>query len=253
MTDHATSDRSDAGWASKRYWLIGASEGLGAALAHHLSRAGVELVLSARSEDALQDLAAKLPGKAEVQVLDVTDLASVTAAHQAVGEVDGVVYLAGAYWPMSTGEWDAEKSAIMADVNLGGALRCLGTIVPPMVARGHGHVVVTGSLSGFRGLPGSIGYTASKAGIMSLAECMKADLRGTGVKVQLANPGFIRTRLTDKNDFKMPQIMEPEAAAREIFELMCSSSFAKSFPAPFAWLFRLAQFLPSGLYFRLFS
>ncbi|PYC47061.1 short-chain dehydrogenase [Litorivita pollutaquae] len=242
-----------AKWAGKRYWLIGASDGLGAALARHLSRAGVQLVLSARNEKALQTLAEDLPAKAEVQVLDVTDMDSITAAHDRVGAVDGVIYLAGAYWPMGTADWDAEKSAVMADVNLGGALRCLGTIVPPMVARGHGHVVLTGSLTGFRGLPGSIGYTASKAGVMSLAECMKADLRGSGVQVQLANPGFIRTRLTAKNDFKMPQIMEPDAAAQEVFELMCSTRFAKSFPAPFAWLFRLSQFLPSGLYFRLFS
>jgi short-subunit dehydrogenase len=114
-------------------------------------------------------------------------------------------------------------------------------------------VVIVGSLSGFRGLPGAIGYAASKAGVMALAESMQADLRRTGVTVQLANPGFIRTRLTDKNDFSMPFLMEPEAAARDIFEFMCTRRFSLSFPVPFAWVFRGSQFLPDWLYYRLFG
>src|SRR5690606_26065952 len=98
--------------------------------------------------------------------------------------------------------------------------RVLGQVVPGMVARDSGHIVLTGALSGFRGLPGVIGYGASKAGVMYLAEGMYGELRGTGVDVQLANPGFIKTRLTDKNDFSMPFIMPPEQAAQEMFEHM---------------------------------
>ena len=101
----------------------------------------------------------------------------------------------------------------MANVNFTGCIRAVGAALPQMVAKNRGHVVITGSLSGFRGLPGAIGYAASKAGTMVLAESLYADLRKTGVTVQLANPGFIRTRLTAKNDFTMPFIMEPEAAA----------------------------------------
>ena len=112
---------------------------------------------------------------------------------------------------------------------------------------------MTGSLAGFRGLPGATGYGASKAGVMAMAEALHADLRGSGVRVQLVNPGFIRTRLTDKNDFRMPALMEPETAALSIFEHMNSDRFKKSFPVPFAWLFRLGQFLPDGIYYRLFA
>lgn len=240
-------------WAGKRYWLIGASEGLGRALAEVMSRAGVDLVLSARNADRLQALAADLPGPARAVVIDVADAASVARAADAVGEVDGVVYLAGVYWPMPAQDWDADKVATMFDINLTGAARALGAVVPGMVARDRGHVVLTGSLSGFRGLPGAIGYAASKAGIMALAESMQADLRRTGVQVQIVNPGFIRTRLTDKNDFSMPFLMEPEAAARAMFEHMGTDRFKTSFPLLFSWVFRLSQFLPDAIYYRIFG
>ncbi|MEP2919939.1 MAG: SDR family NAD(P)-dependent oxidoreductase [Sulfitobacter sp.] len=240
-------------WQGKKYWLVGASDGLGAALAHKLSRAGAEVIVSARSEDKLEALAASLPAKARVVPLDVTDAQSVAAAAKSVGEIDGVVYLAGAYWPFGAKDWNAEQAVAMIDVNLTGLMRVMGEVVPGFVARDAGHIVITSSLTGFRGLPGSIGYTASKAGTMSLAECMYADLRKTGVQVQVVNPGFIKTQLTDKNNFKMPFLMEPENAAREVFEHMNTDKFKKSFPFPFSLLFRSSQFLPDWLYYRLFS
>lgn len=240
-------------WQGKRYWLVGASDGLGAALAEKISRAGAEVILSARSEDKLETLAASLPGKASVVTLDVSDVDSVAAAAKAVGDVDGVVYLAGVYWPFGAKDWNAEQANAMADINFTGLMRVMGEVVPGFVARDEGHIVVTSSLTGFRGLPGSIGYTAAKAATMSLAECMYADLRKTGVKVQVVNPGFIKTQLTDKNDFKMPFLMEPEAAAREVFEHMNTDKFKKSFPFLFSLLFRGSQFLPDWLYFRIFS
>lgn len=239
-------------WIGKRYWVIGASDGLGAALARVLSRSGVHLVLSARSEEKLTELAESLPGPAEVQVMDVQDNRSVKNAHEAIGEVDGVIYAAGVYWPMKSQAWQADEATAMADVNFTGLVRVLGGVLPDMTRKDSGHVLIVGSLSGFRGLPGAIGYAASKAGVMSLAECMYADLRKTGVVVQLVNPGFIRTRLTDKNDFTMPFIMEPEAAAQTIFEHMNTKRFALSFPATFSWMFRLSQFLPGWIYYRLF-
>ena len=240
-------------WQGKRYWLVGASDGLGAALARQLSRAGVEVVLSARSEDKLAALAEDLPGRASYQVLDVRDDESVKAAADAVGEVDGVVYLAGAYWPFAATDWNAEQATTMADVNFTGLVRVMGQVVPGMVARDRGHIVITSSLTAFRGLPGSIGYTASKAATLSLAECMHADLRKTGVQVQVVNPGFIRTQLTDKNDFRMPFLMEPEEAARTVFEHMGGDSFKRNFPWTFSLLFRGSKFLPDSLYYRIFS
>ncbi len=241
-------------WQGKRYWLVGASEGLGAALAHKINAAGAEVIVSARNAERLEELAQSLPGRARAVAVDVRDDASVTEAAKAIGEIDGLVYLAGVYWPMPSTEWQAEEVTAMADVNFTGAVRVMGAVIPGMVARDAGHVVLTGSLSGFRGLPGAIGYTASKAGVMNLAESMRADLWRTGVRVQLANPGFIKTRLTDKNDFKMPFIMSPEKAAQQMFELMCDdSAFQRHFPRLFSYLFRLSRFLPDWAYYRLFA
>ncbi|WP_425040261.1 SDR family NAD(P)-dependent oxidoreductase [Primorskyibacter sp. S187A] len=240
-------------WQGKRYWLVGASEGLGEALAHVMSRAGVELVLSARNADKLAALVAELPGPAHAVACDVSDRASVEAARAEAGDLDGVVMLAGVYWPQAAQAWDAGEVEMMCDVNFTGTARVIGSVVRDFAERDAGHIVITGSLSGFRGLPGAQGYAASKAGTMVMAESLYADLRNTGVKVQLANPGFIRTRLTDKNEFSMPFIMEPEAAAREMFEHMCTDHFKKSFPTMFSWLFRASQFMPDWLYYRLFA
>ena len=236
----------------KKYWLVGASEGLGRALAHSLSRAGAELVVSARSAGRLESLVAELPGKATAATVDVTSTDSVTEAAAEIGPVDGMVYLAGVYWPMKAADWDSARALEMCEINLSGAIRTVGAVLPQMIARDQGHIVLTGSLSGFRGLPGAIGYSASKAGVMSLAESMYADLRGTGVAVQVANPGFIKTRLTDKNDFRMPFLMTPEVAAQEMYELMLSDTFKRSYPAAFAALFRGGQFLPDWAWYRLF-
>lgn len=240
-------------WQGKRYWLVGASEGLGREVAFCLSRAGAEVVVSARSEDRLKELVAALPGKASYVTVDVTDRTAVEAAASQIGDIDGVVYLAGVYWPMKSQEWDNEKADMMGEVNFLGASRVVGSVIKGMVAKNAGHIVLVGSLSGFRGLPGAIGYCSSKAGMMALAESMQADLRTSPINVQLINPGFIKTRLTEKNDFNMPFIMSPEDAAKEVFEHMNTDHFKKSFPMLFSWVFRLSQFMPDWMYYRLFG
>ena len=147
---------------------------------------------------------ASLSRPARSVVVDLAEDASVAAATARVGAVDGVVFLAGVLWPTRAHDRDAAKVTAICTVTFTGCARVLGAVVPEMVARGSGHGVIAGSLSGFRGLTGAIGYAASKAGSMAEAESMYCDLRGSGGKVQRANPGFIRTRLTDKNDFLLP-------------------------------------------------
>ncbi len=240
-------------WIGKTYWVVGASEGLGRGVAELVSKAGANVVLSARNEDRLNHLAETLPGKARVEPLDIRDSRTIQDAADRIGPIDGMIFLAGVYWPIPATEWNADQVEMMCDVNFTGAARVLGSVVPAMVERDEGHIVLVGSLSGFRGLPGSIGYGSSKAGMMHLAESLHADLRKTGVTIQLANPGFIRTRMTDKNDFNMPYIMEPEEAAREVFEHMNSDRFKKSFPGLFSLAFRGGNLLPDWAYYRIFG
>jgi len=240
-------------WRGKRYWLVGASEGLGRALAVAMAKAGAEVIVSARSRERLNDLVAEIGANARAVTVDVSDRASVDAAAAEVGPVDGMVYLAGVYWPMKSQDWDSDRAEAMVETNFLGGVRAVGAVLPAMLERGVGHIVLTGSLSGFRGLPGAIGYGASKAGLMYLAESLYADLRRSPVKVQIANPGFIKTRLTAKNDFAMPFIMTPEAAAQTMLRFMERDAFKISFPRAFSWVFRGSQWLPDWAYYRLFA
>ena len=239
-------------WSNKRYWIVGASEGLGQALAQKMSDAGASLILTARNEARLNEIASSLPNATEVLPLDITDLNAVRKSAKILKNVDGFVFLAGAYWPMPAQHWDIGKLTSMINVNLIGALHTLDVILPIFMKKNCGHLVFTGSLAGYRGLPSALGYGSSKAAIANLSETLRYDLKDTAIKVQLINPGVIKTRLTDKNNFKMPQIMSPEAAATQMFSNMNKNNFSSSFPAPFSWLFRVSKILPDSIYFKLF-
>ncbi len=236
-------------FSGKTYWLIGASEGLGRSLARDLAQAGAIVVLSARNQERLQSLQKDLPN-ARIAPLDVTDLKAIRRVIKDIGPVDGIIYNAGTYDPMSSGDWETDSALTMAEVNFMGAMRVLGETVPGMVAAGHGDITLIGSLSGYRGLPSAIGYGASKAALISLAETMRFDLRNTGVVVRIVNPGFIKTRLTQKNDFAMPMLMSPDDAARRVVKAMRSRRFRTDFPAPFSWVMRSLAYLPDLLVYR---
>ncbi len=236
-------------FSGKTFWLIGASEGLGRALSRKLSDEGARLILSARSEERLASLASDLPD-ARVLPLDVSDTKAVRLAAGKIGDIDGVIFNAGAYEPMRATEWDSDAAVTMVNVNLTGALRVLGEVVPAFVRKGAGDITLVGSLSGYRGLPGAVGYGASKAALISLAETMRFDLKDTGVVVRVVNPGFIKTRLTEKNSFKMPMLMETEDAAERVLNAMRKHRFRTDFPAPFSWLIRSLEWLPDIVFYR---
>lgn len=237
----------------KIYWLVGASDGIGAALALQLSAAGAVLILSARNEAALQSVAARLTGPSRVLPLDLRDATAIEAAVKTAGRIDGLIYCAGAYKPMRADDWDVTAATEMIDVNFLAAARFLGAAMPGFVAQDQGHIVLIGSLAGFMGLPGSIGYAASKAGLMQLGEAMQMDLRGRPIQVQIINPGFVKTRLTDKNDFAMPFLMSPEDAARRVMKAMRSGRLVTSFPLVFSLVFRLGRLLPPRLRVAIFA
>ncbi|MCE8511881.1 SDR family NAD(P)-dependent oxidoreductase [Ruegeria pomeroyi] len=235
--------------SGKTYWLVGASEGMGRALARQLNAAGAHLVLSARNKQRLDELCADLEN-ARVLPLDVTNADAVRQAVAVIGDVDGVIYNAGAYEPMHTTQWDSEAALMMCEVNFSGALRVLGEIVPRFLENGQGDITLIGSLAGYRGLPSAIGYGASKAALISLAETMRFDLKDTGVVVRLVNPGFVKTRLTQKNSFRMPMLMTADKAASRVLKAMRKRHFRTDFPAPFSWAIKTLAILPDWLVFR---
>lgn len=239
----------------KTYWLVGASEGLGRALAHELASAGARLCLSARNRERLETLARDLPvasaGAHVIAPCDITSSESIATAFATLPPQDGVIINAGVYEPVAATEWNAEAVEAMCDVNFTGTARVLGQAVPALTTQGRGHVVIIGSLAGYCGLPGAIGYASSKAAVMHLAECLRLDLPSPAFCVQTINPGFIQTRLTAKNDFAMPHIMTAEAAAATVRQAMQNGRFRTDFPSRFAWRFKLARMLPDRLFFWL--
>ncbi len=250
--------------SGKHYWLIGASTGIGKELAVQLAGRGVRLILSARNESALLALAndlAKPQGTAagtgedphSVLPLDVRDGKAVEAACAAVGAIDGMIYCAGVYEPMTAREPDLPSLEAIADVNFVGAMRVLAGIVPVFCASRAGHILLVGSLAGYRGLPHSWGYGASKAALINLAEALRCDLAGTGIKTQIVNPGFVATRLTAKNAFRMPAIMTANAAAARIVRGMVSGRFEIAYPPGMAVAFKVLAALPHRVYFALLA
>ena len=240
----------------KRIWIVGASEGIGRALAIKLAAAEAILVLSARNKERLVNLLKDLEGHHhQVVPLDVTEQKSVDDAWKEMKShhpaLDMLIYNSGSYEPMSAVDFEIESIKKILDVNLYGAFTVLSKVVPSFVHQRKGHVVLVGSLAGYIGLPNSMGYAASKAGVINLAEGLCCDLHAHGIKVQVVNPGFVKTRLTDKNAFSMPFLVSVEDAAKHIFKGMQSSSFEIRFPWFFSTIMKALRLLPYRVYFYL--
>ena len=225
-------------------WLIGASEGIGAALAHEYARRGAVLILSARSESGLAALARKLGPSHIVLPLDVSDRASVDAAAAEImtrGAVDRVINMAAAYDPGRTVEIDPQIAAQIIDVNLTGSFHVAQAAVH--VLRTHGQLALCGSVAGYFGLPQGQIYSATKAGVINLAESLRLELRGR-IDVRLISPGFVATRLTRKNDFDMPALLQPAEAAQEIANGLDRRGFEIHFPRRLTLPLKLLRTLP---------
>lgn len=238
-------------------WVTGASSGIGEHVALQLAAEGWTVLASARRADALEDLAkrAKGPGRIIPAPMDVTDLegvrkglADIQAAH---GAIALMILNAGTYKPDSAAKLKAETYRQTVEINLMGTVNCLDAALPDMIARKMGHVVVVSSVAGYRGLPRSLAYGASKAALINLTESLYLDLERHGIKTQLVNPGFIKTPLTEKNDFPMPFLMEVEDAAARMIKEMKEDGFEITFPRRFTFMLQRLRCLPYPLYFAL--
>jgi NAD(P)-dependent dehydrogenase (short-subunit alcohol dehydrogenase family) len=239
-----------AQWSGRRVWLVGASTGIGLALAEALHAAGADVLVSARQAAALEAFAAAHPGATPVP-LDVTDPASVRDAARTLlssGPLDLVVYCAGHYHAVRATDWSLAEMLRHQQVNYVGALHVLDAVLPALLTQGQGHVSLLGSVAGYRGLPRSLAYGPTKAALIHLAEALYLDLRERGIGVSIVNPGFVRTPLTAQNDFHMPALMTPEAAAGEILEGWARGGFEIHFPRRFTLAMKLLRLLPFAAY-----
>ncbi|MFO1070187.1 MAG: SDR family NAD(P)-dependent oxidoreductase [Geminicoccaceae bacterium] len=237
-------------------WLIGASTGIGRSLALRLARDGATVVASARSADRLQELAAEAPaGRIVPWPVDVTDLAALRAAADGIEAAHGAIAVAvlnaGTHKPVSAAEFTVAGLRELMELNVFGVANALEVLMPRMIGRRSGQIAVVASVAGYRGLPTAAYYGASKAALINMAESLKFDLDRAGVKLQLIDPGFVRTPLTDRNEFSMPFLMEPDAAADRIARGLKGSGFEIAFPRRFVAILKLLRILPYRLYFAL--
>jgi NAD(P)-dependent dehydrogenase (short-subunit alcohol dehydrogenase family) len=238
-------------WRGRRVWLVGASTGIGRALAEQLHALGARVIVSARHADALQEFVAQHTGSFALP-LDVTDAPAVQAATDIVladGPLDMVCYCAGHYRPMRATEIDLPELLRHHDVNTVGALHVLAAITPAMLARGQGHISLISSVAGFRGLPLSLAYGPTKAALINLAESLYLDLQPQGLGVSVINPGFVQTPLTAHNEFHMPALITPNEAAQAIVQGWSRGEFEIHFPKRFTRVMKLLRWLPYRLYF----
>ena len=241
-------------WQGRRVWLIGASTGIGAATATLLLARGARVALSARKQASLEQLAQGAVN-ALVLPLDVLDHAALLAARDAVnaawGGIDLVVLLAGGYNEMRADAIDLAAVDAMIDLNLRAAYLCLDAVVPQLLKQGVGGIGLVASVAGYGGLPKALVYGATKAAVINLTETLYFDLHDKGLAVYQINPGFVDTPLTKGNDFKMPELMTPEAAALAMVDGFEKGEFHIHFPKRFTFGLRLARLLPYRLYFWL--
>ncbi|TAG79134.1 MAG: SDR family NAD(P)-dependent oxidoreductase [Burkholderiales bacterium] len=241
-------------WSKQRVWIIGASTGIGKALALDLLARGARVAVSARRKEALDDAfsakqnALRLP-------LDMTDNAALATALDLInanwGGLDLGIVMAGTYRAIRA--WDLDDVAIrdMMQTNVYGAMNASALLGKQFLKQGAGHVSVVSSVAGYRGLPKALVYGPSKAAMINFAETLYLDLSEKGIGVSVVNPGFVRTPLTAQNEFKMPHLIEPEEAAREMVAGYESGNFEIHFPRAFTRQLKLMRLLPYSLYFKL--
>lgn len=239
-------------------WITGASAGIGRAVALRLAREGWRVAASARRESELRALEAEakgLGGEIRPYPLDVTDCPAVgdavAAIEREMGPIALAVLNAGTHKPMPAEQFSAMIVRDLLMLNVLGIAYGLEALLPRMIARGGGRVAAVASLAGYAGLPSAAAYGASKAALINMAEALRPELLRRGVVLQVINPGFVKTPLTDRNDFPMPFLIPVDKAAEAIIRGLASDRFEIAFPWLFARLMKLLRILPYGLYFRL--
>ena len=242
----------------KLAWITGASQGIGSAVALRLAAEGWTVAVSARQADKLSELSRAseaLTGSIVPFELDVTDAEACAQAFEAIeeqqGAIDLVILNAGTHEPIDGKRFSVAPVRKLVEINLMGTVNCLAPVIERFVERQAGRIGVVASLAGYRGLPTSSGYGASKAGLINMCEALRPELMEQNVVLSCITPGFVRTPLTDKNPFPMPFLIDVETAATRIVKGLESNRFEITFPRRFAYIMKFMRILPYWAYFAI--
>ena len=239
----------------KNIWITGASSGIGKALAIRLAQKGWQVAVSARRENLLNKIS-ELNKNISPFPLDVTDKEKCKEVFEEIKNkyqnLDICFFSTGTWDPKKEKNIDIEQMESVMKINFFGTLNCIKTVENYFKDKKSGHISIVSSVAGYRGLPNSTGYGASKAALINLAESLYFDFGRHNVRISLVSPGFIKTPMTDKNEFKMPFLKTPEFAADKIYNgLVNGSSFEIDFPKELTLILKLLKILPNRLYLYL--
>jgi NAD(P)-dependent dehydrogenase (short-subunit alcohol dehydrogenase family) len=239
-------------------WITGASTGIGRQLALELAGEGYTVAVTARDEQQFPSLIAAAQGKRGkivAYVCDVTDEkamdVTVRRIEAELGPIALAIFNAGTYKPTHGERLDVFNFQSTFAVNLMGVVNGLVPVADRMRDRGRGQIVVVGSVTSYFGLPSAAAYGASKAALNSMARSLRYDFDKLNIRIQVVNPGFVKTPLTDKNDFAMPALMKVEDAAKRMAQGFKTGGFEITFPRRLSWTMKAFGLLPAELYYQI--
>jgi len=235
----------------KKIWITGASSGIGKALAEKFAKENWKVAISARRENLLNNIAQT--DNISSFPLDVTDDSKVKEVFSKIlrefNSLDLCVFCSGAYDPKLEQEINKEQIRKIMEVNFFGVLNCIKSVEEYFKNKKDGHISIVSSVAAYRGLPNSSGYGPSKAALTNLTESLYFDFKKYNVRISLISPGFIKTPLTDKNEFPMPFIRSPKFAAVKMYNgLVKSSAFEINFPKELTTILKLLRIMPYRVY-----
>ncbi len=240
---------------NKVVWITGASSGIGKSLALKFAKEGWSVAISARREDLLNEIS-KSNEKIKSFPLDVNDQNQCDKTFEKIKEtykdIELCVFSTGIHDPKSEKEFNLEKIRTIMETNFFGTMNSINSVYKYFKEKKSGHISIVSSVAGYRGLPAAGAYCASKSALTSFAESLFFDLKRYGVRVSIVSPGFIKTPMTDKNEFPMPMIKTPEFAADEMYKgMVMKNNFEIHFPKSFTILMKILKFIPNKIYFKI--
>ena len=235
----------------KKIWITGASSGIGKAVAEKFAAEGWKVAVSARRKELLQELATN--ENIVSFPLDVTEQNQINTVFKNIisefGNLDLCLFSSGTYEPKDEKNIDSEKIKNVIKVNFLGVVDCVKSVEEYFKNRNSGHISIVSSIAGYRGLPNSSGYGPSKAALTNFCESIYFDFKKFGVRVSIISPGFIKTSLTEKNEFPMPFLKTVDYAADKIFNgLVKSNAFEIHFPKGLTLTLKFLRILPIKAY-----